>query len=103
MYGESKFDMQCTEFDALLTDALDGALTGEKLTSFERHKTGCQSCGLLFSEAEAGLGSLKSLEEVAPPKMLVTTSWPRRAVRRWRPAWRRRLDACRGSRDSASA
>ena len=71
MYGESKFDMQCAEFDALLTDALDGALSGDKLASFEQHKTGCQSCGLLFNEAEAGLGWLKSLDEVEPPKMLV--------------------------------
>lgn len=71
MYGESKFEMECAEFDTLLTDALDGTLNGEKLTSFERHKAGCQSCGLLFSEAEAGLGWLKSLDEIEPPKMLV--------------------------------
>jgi len=71
MSGETKFEMQCAEFDALLADALDGALTGEKLAGFERHKADCRACDVLFAEAESGLNWLSALDEVEPPKMLV--------------------------------
>lgn len=71
MSGESKFEMQCAEFDALLADALDGVLKGEKLASFERHKTDCRACNVIFAEAEAGLKWMFALDEVEPPKMLV--------------------------------
>ncbi len=71
MSGETKFEMQCAEFDALLADALDGVLTGEKLARFDRHKTDCRACNVLFSEAEAGLNWMSALDEVEPPKMLV--------------------------------
>lgn len=71
MSGETKYGMQCTEFDALLADALDGQLTGEKMAGFERHKTECATCGAMFAEAEAGLNWLQTLEEVEPPRNLV--------------------------------
>lgn len=71
MSGESKFEMQCAEFDALLADALDGVLKDEKLTKFQQHKSSCKACGLLFTETESGLNWMKELDEVEPPKMLV--------------------------------
>ena len=71
MNGEIKNGMQCAEFDALLADALDGTLTGEKLTGFERHKVQCGTCGAMFAEAEAGLKWLETLDEVEPPRNLV--------------------------------
>src|SRR5512142_1607979 len=71
MNGEIKNGMQCAEFDALLADALDGTLTGEKLTGFERHKVQCGTCGAMFAEAEAGLKWLETLDEVEPPTNLV--------------------------------
>ncbi|SRR6266851_947012 len=64
--------MQCSEFDALLSQAIDGTLSGERLTAFEAHGRVCQICGPLLHEAEAGHGWLKSLEEVEPPADLVT-------------------------------
>jgi hypothetical protein len=64
--------MQCSEFDALLSQAIDGTLTGERLTAFEAHGRTCQICGPLLQEAEAGHGWLKSLAEVEPPADLVT-------------------------------
>jgi hypothetical protein len=67
MPGESKNGMQCAEFDALLSEALDQVLTGAKLEQFEAHTRVCQVCGPLFAEAKAGQGWLKSLEEVEPP------------------------------------
>ncbi len=63
--------MQCSEFDALLSDALDGKLTGEKLGSVQAHADSCVLCGPLMAEVEQGRGWLKSLESVEPPVMLV--------------------------------
>src|SRR5712692_3229745 len=64
--------MQCSEFDALLSQAIDGTLSGERLTAFEAHGRDCQLCGPLLHEAEAGHVWLKSLQEVEPPADLVT-------------------------------
>jgi hypothetical protein len=63
--------MQCAEFDALLNDALDGTLTGQRLASFQAHARVCALCGPLFAEADAGRRWLKSLAEVEPPVNLV--------------------------------
>lgn len=71
MNGETQHGMQCAEFDALLTDALDGTLSAAKLASFEQHKSACATCGAMFAEAEAGLKWLETLDEVEPPTNLV--------------------------------
>jgi Putative zinc-finger len=63
--------MQCNEFDLLLSDALDGVLTGAQLDRFQAHARGCKACGPLFAEAEAGRNWLKGLTEVEPPASLV--------------------------------
>jgi hypothetical protein len=63
--------MQCHEFDGLLTDALDGLLSGAKLDRFQAHSRACPACGPLFAEAEAGRNWLKGLTEVKPPVGLV--------------------------------
>jgi len=63
--------MQCHEFDLLLSDALDGVLTGADLDRFQAHAQGCTACGPLFAEAEAGRSWLKGLTEVEPPASLV--------------------------------
>src|SRR5438045_5541759 len=72
MAGKDKNGMQCAEFDALLSQAIDGTLAGEKLTAFEAHGGECKTCGPLLQEAEAGRSWLKSLEEIEPPAALVT-------------------------------
>src|SRR5271165_1980968 len=64
--------MQCVEFDGLLTDALDGVLTGAQLDRFQAHARTCSACGPLFAEVEAGRNWLKDLTEVEPPVSLVT-------------------------------
>ncbi len=63
--------MQCSEFDALLSQAIDGTLSGERLEAFEAHGRSCQLCGPMLRDAEAGRSWLKSLEEVEPPAYLV--------------------------------
>src|SRR5215467_6439853 len=71
MPEHTKNGMQCQEFDLLLSDALDGVLTGVELDRFQAHARGCQACGPLFAEAEAGRNWLKGLTEVEPPASLV--------------------------------
>jgi len=72
MTGKEHNGMQCAEFDALLSQAIDGTLSGERLAAFDAHGRVCQLCGPLLREAEAGHGWLKSLEEEEPPADLVT-------------------------------
>ena len=64
--------MQCNEFEVLLTDALDGVLTGARLDRFQAHARICSACGPLLAEAEAGRNWLKGLTEAEPPASLVT-------------------------------
>jgi len=64
--------MQCHEFDSLLSDALDGVLTGLQLERFQAHSRSCSACGPLLAEVEAGRNWLKDLTEVEPPASLVT-------------------------------
>jgi Putative zinc-finger len=71
MPGEKNNSMQCAEFDGLLSDAIEGSLSGERLEQFQAHARVCASCGPLFAEADAGRRWLKSLEEVDPPVNLV--------------------------------
>src|SRR5271170_691074 len=63
--------MQCHEFDSLVSDALDGVLTGAQLDAFQAHAGTCSACGPLFAEVEAGRNWLKDLTEVEPPVSLV--------------------------------
>jgi len=71
MAADHKNGMQCNEFDALLSEALDQRLTGEQLERFQAHARGCATCGPLLAEADAGLRWLHELVEVDPPVNLV--------------------------------
>jgi hypothetical protein len=64
--------MQCNEFDLLLSDALDGVLSGPGLDRFQAHARTCKTCGPLLEDAEAGRQWLKGLTEVEPPASLVS-------------------------------
>jgi putative zinc finger protein len=63
--------MQCNEFELLLSDALDGVLSGPELDRFQAHARICKTCGPLLADAEAGRTWLKGLTEVEPPASLV--------------------------------
>jgi hypothetical protein len=71
MAGKDHSDMQCSEFDALLSDALDKVLTGPKAQAFQSHASSCPICGPLLAEAESGKHWLEQLVEVGPPPHLV--------------------------------
>jgi hypothetical protein len=63
--------MQCSQFEALLGDALDAALAGETLQVFEAHSRICPQCGPLLADARLGMMFLQQLDEVEPPANLV--------------------------------
>jgi hypothetical protein len=72
MPEEMKHGMACAEFDALLSDALDGGgLSSDRQEKFEAHRRVCTVCGPMFAEAQAGQQFLQTLEEVEPPAYLV--------------------------------
>lgn len=73
MAGENQFGRQvgCVEVEALLAEALDGALHGSALAAFEAHQQSCAACRMLVEDAQAGMRWLKGLEEVEPPRNLM--------------------------------
>jgi putative zinc finger protein len=73
MPGETKHGIECSQFEALLSDALDGQLSGSRKESFEAHGRICAICGPLLADALVGQQLLKSLEEVEPPAYLINS------------------------------
>ena len=75
MPGETKHGIECTEFEALLSDAMDGdgRLSPARKESFEAHRRVCAVCGPLLADVQAGHEWLRSLalEPVEPPVNLV--------------------------------
>jgi hypothetical protein len=71
MPEESKPGTQCLEFEARLSEALDGALSGAERNQFEAHRKACASCGPMFAEAQRGMQLLRGLAEVEPPANFV--------------------------------
>jgi predicted anti-sigma-YlaC factor YlaD len=63
--------MDCSQFEALLADALDGTLTAESTEAFEAHRLSCSICGPLFAETREGMLLLDRLDAVEPPKNLI--------------------------------
>ena len=64
-------ELTCAEFDALLSDALDGVLGVASQRRVEAHRQRCATCGSLFRETTLGMNWLDSLEDVEAPSNLV--------------------------------
>ena|SRR5208282_743971 len=73
MPDEFKHGVECTEFEALVSDALEGQLSPARKESFEAHRRVCAVCGPLFADVQAGQQWLRALalEPVEPPVHLV--------------------------------
>jgi hypothetical protein len=71
MNKELKNGMECSEFEALLAEALDDTLAAEKRQVFDAHGQSCEVCGPLYAEAWEGMLLIQKLAEVDPPKNLV--------------------------------
>jgi Putative zinc-finger len=71
MEGRNQDAMACSEFEALLSEALDGTLNDAARQRFEAHKSGCAVCRQTFTEVEAGMNWMEALPEVEPPARLL--------------------------------
>jgi len=71
MEGLHQGELDCTQFEALLSEALDGTLNQPILGSFNAHAAACSNCGPILAAAQVGMSWLKSLPEVEPPRNLV--------------------------------
>ncbi|HVJ09579.1 MAG TPA: anti-sigma factor [Acidisarcina sp.] len=58
--------LRCEEWEALLADALDGALTTRDQASFERHAAECPLCVTMLAEAQKGQQWLQFLHPEPP-------------------------------------
>ncbi len=71
MRNETQNPVQCAQFEALLTDALDGTLAADAAARFQQHRAACPNCALMFDEAQTGMALLRSLSEADAPANLV--------------------------------
>ncbi len=71
MYEGHTNPMTCTEFEALLAEAVDGTLGAPEMERFRSHSGTCELCGPLFALAQAGHTALRELPELEPPAYLV--------------------------------
>ena len=71
MNNEAKNGMDCSEFEALLADALDNAIPAGTKSAFDEHGRSCEVCGPMFAEIWEGMVMVQGLAELEPPKNLV--------------------------------
>src|SRR5450755_1689581 len=74
MADETKHGVECTEFEALLSEVIDGVeghLNPARRATFDTHRRVCGICGPLMADVQAGQRWLRALEEVEPPAHLV--------------------------------
>ena len=91
MPRENHNGMQCIEFDALLSDALEGSLKGPKLDEFQSHARTCEVCGPMFADAKTGQEFLLQLEDMEPPAEMVRNILI--ATTGLRPSWWERFQS----------
>ena len=63
--------MECSEFEALLADALDNSVSADARPAFDEHGRDCAVCGPMLAEALEGMLMVRGLAELKPPKNLV--------------------------------
>lgn len=63
--------MDCSQFETVLAEAVEGKLNAPEMERFRAHAAECQLCGPSFAEALAGYKWLGELDEVEPPANLV--------------------------------
>ena len=71
MNDQAKNGMECSEFEALLADALDDAVAADARPAFDAHGRSCAVCGPMLAEALEGMVMVRGMVELEPPKNLV--------------------------------
>jgi hypothetical protein len=67
--------LNCAEFEILLADDLDGALTGARQSErdeFLRHRESCPACAAMAKDVESAMAFMERASEPEPPAILLT-------------------------------
>ena len=64
--------MNCTEFESILADYIDGTLSQAERAFVEQHAAACAGCREFMADVNGGLGMLNRATEVEPPPELIT-------------------------------
>jgi anti-sigma-K factor RskA len=64
--------MTCTEFEVLLVDYVDGAVTVDERRAVEAHTDGCPACREMLRDVFQAVSFLEAAGKVTPPPELIT-------------------------------
>jgi hypothetical protein len=64
--------MNCTDFEILVADYLDGSLSASERKAIDEHAAACAGCRVLLADASSGLAILSRAEPVDAPDELIT-------------------------------
>lgn len=87
--------MNCTDFEILLADYVDGTLHEDQKSALQSHLSSCASCAELAQDVTGAIGFMERAASVEAPPELVTrilyeiTSGPSHSV--VKPSWAYRL------------
>jgi hypothetical protein len=82
--------MNCTEFESILADYIDGTLGEAQRAAVDEHAAGCSNCREFMADAAGVVAILKSAPEVdAPPELITRIAFQAPRGRMRHPADRR--------------
>ncbi|MBV9760730.1 MAG: zf-HC2 domain-containing protein [Acidobacteriaceae bacterium] len=64
--------MNCSEFETLLADYVDGALSSGARAALEQHASACADCAAFMTDVTGAVSFLAGAAEIAPPPELIT-------------------------------
>lgn len=64
--------MNCSEFETLLADYVDGALSAAASSALEQHAAACADCAAFMSDVTGAVRFLARAGDVTPPPELIT-------------------------------
>lgn len=64
--------MNCSEFETLLADYVDGAVTAGQRTALEQHAAACVDCAAFMSDVTGAVRFLGRANDITPPPELIT-------------------------------
>ena len=64
--GQGGSTRDCLRYEAMLADVMDGTLSAEDQTAFDRHRETCDHCSEMLHDAQRGAAWLKQLKPYRP-------------------------------------
>ena len=89
--------MNCTDFEILLCDYMDGTLDEARRSELEAHQRECASCAELAKDVAGAVAFIERVPQVEPPPELLAKiafeipqeSSPKRGLKAWISGWLR--------------